>query len=273
MIIKQWLYSTIAKLNELSVPTARLDAEVLLADLLGKDRSWLHAHPDYTLQRSDLCKLEEQVARRVDGEPIAYIIGKKEFYGRDFMVNKGVLVPRPESESFIELLMELNNDKSVPGFLHQVLDMGTGSGCLAVTVKLENPSLKVFATDISKKALTVAEQNARKHEVEIRFKVQSLLDGDEIRYDIILANLPYVPEDMKHISIQKEPREALYSGIDGLDHYRRLFNQLESKRVKIKYILTESLIKQHAEVENLATVTGYILKDTSGLVQLFMKLS
>jgi len=157
--------------------------------------------------------------------------------------------------------------------LHQVLDMGTGSGCLAVTVKLENPSLKVFATDISKKALTVAEQNARKHEVEIRFKVQSLLDGDEIRYDIILANLPYVPEDMKHISIQKEPREALYSGIDGLDHYRRLFNQLESKRVKIKYILTESLIKQHAEVENLATVTGYILKDTSGLVQLFMKLS
>jgi len=249
--------------------SSSLDSEVLLSNILSKDRSWLHAHRDHTLQRSDLCKLEEQVARRVAGEPIAYIIGKKEFYGRDFVVNKDVLVPRPETESFIELLVGLKNDKTVLGFLHQVLDMGTGSGCLAITAKKEFPNMPVTATDISQGALKTAIANANKHGVSVVFKKQSLLIGDKQGYDVIMANLPYVPDVMQDKSILAEPAEALFSGGDGLNHYRKLFEQLEPKH--IRFVMTESLLSQHDGVEELAGQANYDLIKTNGLVQLFTK--
>jgi len=249
--------------------SSSLDSEVLLSNILSKDRSWLHAHPEHALQRSDICKLEEQVARRVDGEPIAYIIGKKEFYGRDFAVNPDVLVPRPESESFIELLIELKNDKSVPGFLHQVLDMGTGSGCLAITAKKEFPDMLVTATDTSVGALRTAIANAKQHSVSIVFKNQSLLNSDKQGYDVIIANMPYVPDTMQDRSIKAEPAEALFSGSDGLSHYRKLFKQLESKH--IRFVMTESLSSQHGDIKELAIQANYDIVKTSGLVQLFSK--
>lgn len=249
--------------------SARLDSEVLLSNILAKDRSWVHSHPELVLQGSILRKLDEMVERRIAGEPVAYILGYKEFYGRDFIVNKDVLVPRPESESFIELLRELKVDKSVLGFLHQVLDMGMGSGCLAITAKLEFPDLLVTATDTSLPALKIAIDNANKHSVSIVFKKQSLLTGDKQGYDVVMANLPYVPESMQDKSIMHEPRQALFSGNDGLDHYRKLFEQLEPKH--IRFVMIESLLKQHKQVDKLANGASYTLVKTNGLVQLFAK--
>ena len=279
MVIDQWLRDSVKKLENVSVKSARLDAEVLLADSLVKDRSWIHAHPEYVLHRSDLCILDEWIKRRMAHEPLAYIRGKQEFYGRDFFVNNDVLVPRPETESFIEMLEELVNNKQstlssrsklrVQGPILSVLDMGTGSGVLAVTAKLEHPHLNVYATDISKDTLKVAIKNAQNLDASVRFKIQSLLEGDKEGYDVVLANLPYVPDEMQDVSIMKEPKTALFSGPEGLNHYRKLFEQLKPKH--IRYVMTESLEIQHIAVTKFAKNTGYRLVKTNGLVQLFEK--
>lgn len=278
-------------------PTARLDSEILLAFLVKQDRSWLHVHADDEIDQKMQDRFEELVLERMTGTPVAYLTGVKEFYGREFNVTQDVLVPRPESESFIELLKHLkshnqtpflqgltlrqgealqngrstegNDVNNVDGFLHQVLDMGTGSGCLAITAKLEFPDMLVTATDTSTDALKVAITNAQEYDASIIFKEQSLLTGDKIGYDIILANLPYVPVAMQDPSIMREPQEALFSGIDGLDHYRRLFEQLEPKH--IRFVITESLLIQHAAMITLAEKAGYTPTKTDGLVQLFTK--
>ena len=250
------------------VNTAKLDSELLLAYLLKKDRAWVLAHPEYVLEEPTLQQYNNLISRRELGESIAYITEHKEFYGRDFFVNKDVLVPRPESESFLELLKPLAKIIPPKGIFN-VLDMGTGSGCLAITVKLENPHLHVYATDTSKNALTVAIKNTLTYDVPIVFKEQDLLAGDKVGYDVIIANLPYVPDKMQDKSIMHEPKEALFSGNDGMNHYKRLFKQLEPKL--IRYVMTESLLSQHNEVTELAKKAGYTPTSTDGLVQFFTK--
>ncbi|NBU33376.1 peptide chain release factor N(5)-glutamine methyltransferase [bacterium] len=255
--------------KQLKTPTPRLDAEVLLCFVLGKDKAWLRAHDDAALTDEQIKKYLKFVTRRALGEPLAYIVGSKEFYGRDFVVNKHVLVPRPESESFIELLKELKNNTTIHGFLHSVIDIGTGSGCLAITTKLEFPDTFVTATDISSAALKVAIANALHYETPVVFKKQSLLTGDKQGYDVILANLPYVPEAMQNPSIMREPAKALFSGADGLDQYHKLFKQLSDKH--IRFVLTESLLLQHEAIILLAKAASYELIKTDGLVQAFRK--
>jgi len=255
------------KLNISATP--RLDAEVLLCYVLNKDRTWLHAHSDDIITDAKAKKYQTLVDRRASGEPVAYITCVKEFYGRDFKVNKHTLVPRPESESFIDELKKLKQDHNIHGFLHSILDMGTGSGCLAITTKLECADTYVTATDTSATALKVAIANALHYSAPIVFKKQSLLTSDKEGYDVILANLPYVPENMQDSSIMHEPAKALFSGNDGLDHYRKLFTQLSNKH--IRFVMTESLLSQHTEVAKLANNASYELYSTNGLVQVFRK--
>ncbi len=248
--------------------TAKLDAEVLFAYLLQKARAWVLAHPEYVLDDAALKQYDSLISRRELGEPVAYITGIKEFYGRIFAVDKHVLVPRPETESFLELLKPLAEVRPPKGIFN-LLDMGTGSGCLAITAKLEQPHLHVYASDISEHALKVAIKNATTYDAPIVFKKQDLLAKDKEGYDLIMANLPYVPDAMTDDSIMNEPTDALFSGGDGLDHYRKLFYQLEPKL--IRYIMTESLLFQHDEVALLAKKSGYTHTSTDGLVQLFTK--
>ena len=266
MTYGEWLLEATEQIEKTGSKTPRLDALLLLELVSGLGRAQVLAMNRDKLSVMRQGKLNKLVQRRVAGEPIAYIAGQKEFYGRDFIVNKWVLVPRPESEAFLSLLAALRKKERV----HNLLDLGTGSGILAITAKLEHPDMYVTATDTSEDALKIAAQNSLRHEAAVTFKVQNLLAGDKEGYDVIFANLPYVPTGPEpDPSIAMEPVEALFSGVDGLDHYRQFFSQLEPKH--IRFVMTESLFSQHDAVSALAKEANYSLAESEGLIQLFTK--
>lgn len=265
MIISNWLRSATKKLRDAGVGTARLDAIILLEDALGKDRSWLLAHPEATVQGTSLYKLNGTIARRAEHEPLAYIRGKTEFYAREFYVNKHVLEPRPESEAMIDIVKELGKDQP-----WTVVDVGTGSGCLAITTKLELPKSKVIAIDIDPNCLKVARKNSQILGAKVKFCNGDLLEPLTAKPTIILANLPYVPEKFQiNQAALHEPKLAIYGGKDGLNVYRRLFDQIKNLKQKPEYILTEALPFQHEDLELLALENKYKLHQTIDLVQSF----
>ncbi len=265
MTIAEWLIANMIKLKDAGVDAPRRDCLVLLEDTIQKDRAWVVAHPEHPLDSKVIQQLDTLIAKRLKREPLAYIRGKAWFYGRFFTVDSSVLIPRPESEDFIELL------KSTPP--EKIIDIGTGSGALAITAKLEIPSATVIATDISSDALMIAQKNATAHSVDIQFVSGSLLEpmNDEQLLDsVIIANLPYVPDELiTSPEITHEPKQALFSGSDGLDHYRKFWTQVEQASVKPEAILVESLESQHANMIPLAQKAGYTLQKTDILIQQF----
>lgn len=269
MKLTDWLFESMEKLGQAGVDSPRRDALVLLEDTLEKDRSWVLAHPEYELSQTVLDTLAGLIRRRASREPLAYIRGKAWFYKRFFEVSPVVMIPRPESESFIDLIKQFNP--------RTVIDIGTGSGCLAIAAKLEMPQSEVTAIDTSSQALKTARRNARNYSVEIKFIAGDLLMplmALEFRPQAtaILANLPYVPDSvMTSPEIAQEPPEALFSGMDGLDHYREFWRQAALLKSKPASILTESLESQHAAIEAFAGAAGYALEKTDVLVQLFKK--
>ncbi len=274
MTIQDWLAQAEATLAGAGIPTARLDSLVLIADELGVDKSRILAYPEQILQRSELENLSTKITQRANHVPLAYLRGRAEFYGREFAVNEHVLVPRPESESIVELAKALVlSDKKAT-----IIDIGTGSGCLAITAKLELPQANVIATDVDKNCLDTAWANAKKHGAEIHFVQGSLLEPIEqslIATDqlLILANLPYVPESFPvNDAAKHEPALALFSGIDGFDHYRQLFAQAGTLP-QSPTIITEALVDQHEKLAQLAASHGYNLVKTDGLAQMFQKTS
>ncbi len=263
--ILEWLVENMSVLQKAGVDSPRRDCLVLLEDTIEKDRAWVLSHPEYTLAKDHLKTLVKLTKRRIAREPLAYIRGKAWFYGRFFMVNHGVLIPRPESENFIEIIKNLNPTT--------VIDIGTGSGCLAITAKLELPKCCVYAYDISPKTLLVAKQNAGMHKVEVHLKASDLLENVNLALPtdvVIMANLPYVPDKLvTEPEISYEPEAALFSGEDGLDHFRRFWEQITDTSIKPQHILTESLYKQHEDMSKMANNAGYRLIQTQLLVQHF----
>jgi release factor glutamine methyltransferase len=268
MTIAAWLKASMGQLGGAGIATARLDCLVLLEDQLDSDRAWILAHPEHTLQRSELEKLNTKIVQRADHIPLAYIRGRAEFYGREFIVNEHTLVPRPETETMIEMLKTLNLAARTT-----VLDVGTGSGCIAITAALEIPSVIVRACDIDNKCLTIAKQNATEllADKRVNFYADDLLVRAK-SCDVILANLPYVP-DSYHINTAAthEPRHAIFGGADGLDQFKRMFEQLNQKDWRPSYILTESLPPSHDALARVAKVAGYQLEATDDFIQRFKK--
>lgn len=263
MNIEQWLRQTEEKLKKVGIGSAYLDSLILLEDELGKDRAYILAHPEIELSEDQLATIEKKLKRRLNHEPMAYIRGFSEFYGRKFLIDRRVLEPRPESETMIELLLELPKPKSVA-------DIGTGSGALAITAKLELPNIKILATEIDESALEVAKQNAKKFKVKIDFYLGDLLAPLNNSSEVLLANLPYVPDGWKiNEAAAMEPRVAIFGGKDGLDLYRRLFEEIKSLDNKPKFILTESLPPQHESLSQVASKYGYRLKQSSDFIQVF----
>lgn len=275
MTIGEWLQKTQIKLTQAGVASARLDSLILLEDTLGKDRAYLLAHLEINIDEPEATKLNRQINRRLHHEPLAYIRGKTEFYGRQFVVNKDVLVPRPETETMIDLLKQIMGGdrwKMEDGKI-QLIDMGTGSGCLAITAKLELPVVDVIAIDIDPKCLKVARNNALNLNAEVKFLKGDLLEPLYAIHNtpyVILANLPYVPDKFTiNEAAMNEPRQAIFGGSDGLNLYRRLFEQIDSKPRKPYYILTESLPMQHELLANIALESKYVLVKTDGFIQAF----
>jgi release factor glutamine methyltransferase len=267
--INQWLKHATEVLTLAGVESARLDNLILLETVLKKQRDWLLAHNDEILDSSQLKKLNTFLTQREQRTPLAYIIGSKEFYGRKFIVTPDVLIPRPESEYIIDILKEIL--QTTNHHLQTILDVGTGSGCLAITAKLEFPEAKVFALDISKPALKIAKLNAQKLGADIKLKKSDLFSSiSDIKSTILLANLPYVPSNLiTSDEILKEPSGALFSGDDGMDHYHKFWQQIQDLKNKPAHILTESLESQHGTMVDLAKVACYKLQDTKVLIQHF----
>jgi len=240
MTISKWLEDSTAKLKTAGITSARLDAEVLLAYSLDKDRAWLIAHSD---EKFDTGKADELLQRRLKREPVAYIRGYKEFYGRDFKVTPDTLIPRPETEILIELLAPLVADGK------RLIDVGTGSGAIAITVKLEYPSLIVEATDISDAALEVAELNSKTLGADITVQRSDLLVATKATFDIIVANLPYVDTSWEvSEETHAEPSLALYANDSGLALIKHLIEQASIRLIGGGYLVLEADPRQHDDI-------------------------
>lgn len=268
MTLINWLEAAEQALVKHDVMTARLDCLVLLEDALGKDRAHLLAHPDTKLTQPQQELLNNQVARRAKHEPLAYIRSKTEFYGREFTVNAHTLEPRPETETMIDLLKKLAIKKPV------ICDIGTGSGAIAITAALELPDSTVYACDISDECLHTAAQNNQKYAAKVTIYKSNLLESSRTSYDILLCNLPYVPDSHTiNEAAMFEPRIAIFGGADGLDLYRELFGQIDQLAAKPAYILTESLPFQHEELALIAKLHGYKLVQTEDFIQIYTRAS
>lgn len=282
MKIRKWLDVTARTLAPTST-SPRLDAEVLLCDALSQNKAWLLSRGDDVVDESVLHSLSQQVKRRAQGEPLAYIRGFAEFYGRTFNVNQHVLVPRPESEAMIDLLVDKWRVASGDQ-MSLIIDVGAGSGAVGITAALELQKLSTFdlrptttLIDIDPNCLKVAKKNAKTHGVEAKFLCGNLLEpyyalNSSPSALVLLANLPYVPEDYNINNAAKhEPALALFAGHDGLDLYRELFAQMRSQSLEIKDITlyTESLIFQHSELRKIAESVGYTQIEEKDLIQVF----
>lgn len=221
--IREVLEWTASDFASRGITSARLDAELLVAKALGMDRVGLYLDLNRPLDEIERGAIRPLIARRREREPVAYILGHRDFYGRRFVVTADVLIPRPDTETLAERALDcVPKDRSC-----RVLDVGTGSGALAITIAAERPLADVTATDISAAALEVASENARRLEVadRVQFQCNDLLESGH-QYDLIVSNPPYVARrDMETLQVdvrQYEPRLALEAGEDGLDVVRAL---------------------------------------------------
>ncbi len=224
MNILDWLIHAQQHLKDVS-SSPRLDVELLLSHVLGKPRTWVLTHPEFELPNTAWTNAEALLARAKLSEPIPYILGHWEFYGMDFLVSPDVLIPRPETELIVEhalMWLKAHPDRK------RVADVGTGCGCIAITLATHLPNLEIVATDISKPALETAQKNSTKYKIRnIDLKNIDLLGNGDNRFDVICANLPYIPSSiLKTLTVSHfEPKLALDGGRDGLREIIRLLEK------------------------------------------------
>ncbi len=257
MLLNDWVTNASNRLTAVRVASPKLEAQVLAAHSMLVDRTWVLTHPEHVV--NDLA-LEGLLQRRESGEPLAYILGYREFFSRRFRVDSNVLIPRQETEVLVETALELPVDRL------KALDIGTGSGCIAITLKLERPNWEVWATDISSSALQVARENAETLGADITFRHSNLLEqlaGE--KFDLIVSNPPYIgrneiiPREVREF----EPDSALFADDNGLAIYRQL-------AATIKDHLTPGgrVILEIGQEQGLAVSALYpgseIIKDLSG---------
>lgn len=239
--IKDLLEWTTRYFLDRGMQTPRLEAELLLAHVLEKNRVYLYAYYEEPVNQEERETFRNYIKRRITGEPLAYIVGRKEFMSLNFKVNPDVLIPRPDTEILVETALEIARENN----LKRICDVGTGSGAIAVSLAVYLPDTEIYAVDLSPAALDIARGNARLHNVNIFFREGDLLGpiAGEDRLDMVLANLPYVTEvEMEELESgvkDWEPRMALVAGGDGLDIYRRLVPQAYAILKPGGYILWE----------------------------------
>jgi release factor glutamine methyltransferase len=236
---------------------ARLDAQLLLLQALGRppaDRAWLVAHDTDEIAVSDEQRFLALCERRACGEPLAYIAGYKEFYGLALRVDARVLVPRPDTETLVEWSLEVIQNRKAP----RVIDLGTGSGAIALAIKKHRSDARVTAVDASEDALEVAMANAHELELTIALRQGSWLDGVDGRFDLIVSNPPYVAEADPHLpALRHEPLGALAAGPDGLRDIRTVVAQAPAHLNPGGWLLLEHGHDQAAKVRELLQAAGF----------------
>jgi len=215
MTVGEWVIQAKSDLGKAGIESPAIEAQVLAAYILGVDRTWLFTHEDRPFPELAGIPL---LARRVHGEPLAYILGYREFYGRRFAVTSDVLIPRQDTETLVEAALARSATN--------VLDVGTGSGCIAITLKLERPNWCITGIDISDSALKVAERNGEELGAKVDWRRGDLFEGvGSQAFDLIISNPPYIDPTDPDVAAEVrsfEPRLALFAGQDGLDIYRRM---------------------------------------------------
>lgn len=238
MRLKDALTSAIECLTAAHIGSPRMNAEMLLMFTLGCDRAYLYAHPERELTVEEQCRYKEAIAQRARGVPAQYVTGHQEFWGMDFIVTPAVLIPRPETEHVIETVLRLTGGDARPPSCARslrIVDVGTGSGCIAVALAKELPQAELHATDVSPAALEIARANAARHQLERRIHLHDtdLLRGFEPgAFDFVVSNPPYVGEseaDQVQLEVRKfEPRNAVFAGPTGLEVIERLIPQAQA---------------------------------------------
>ena len=277
------------KHDDIATASPMLDAEVLLSEVLAEPKAWLFSHFAFTLQKYQREKFEQYIRRRRSGEPVAYITGHKEFYQRDFFVSPSVLIPRPATETLIEVAIGRAKDLSINDTVFA--DIGTGSGAIAITLAAET-KIPVIAVDISPEALEIAKKNATTHQVQalLDFRQGNLLEPlvkifekikktpteVDIKNLIICANLPYLSDaqmETLQTETQHEPILALKGGVDGLNAYWQLIRDLRKFRYLFPKNLNLILEIEPAQKDKLFTIISHdfpftkpaIVNDMDGL--------
>lgn len=273
MTIERWLNEAATELKACDIPSARLDAELILAHTLRVPRTYLHAHGDDELdaRQEDIANARLQL--RLDRTPVAYIVGHKEFYGRRFKTTPAALIPRPETESFIELLAKIM-PTNLPLVKEQrtLVDVGTGTGAIGITAKLEWPELDVTLTDISQQALNLAKQNAENLHADVRFYKADLLRGYGAPIDIIVSNPPYVDREWEvSPETHAEPDLALYAKSHGLALINQLLVQAALLLKPNGSLLLEADERQHAAIIQTAKDQGLMHQESLGLILHFVR--
>jgi release factor glutamine methyltransferase len=262
--IKQLLNNAIFELMKAGIPTPELDVRILLQEAIKKGSSFVFSHPEYLITNSQYAAFRKFIRRRKAGEPVAYILGHKEFFGLDFKINKNVLIPRPETEWLVEKSIAFlqNQESRIRNQEYKILDIGTGSGCIIISLinSLHNSrfithnSAKCYATDVSQKALGVARKNAKIHDVKnVHFYRSDLFSNKRLpkRFDLIVANLPYVPHSAKNETIKFEPKEALYADDNGAAIIKKFLIKAKDR------INDDGLILLEADCRNSKAISDF----------------
>jgi release factor glutamine methyltransferase len=251
--------ATLAAALQIPVPEARREIQSLLIHALGIELAVLLAHPERVMEGRATLVYSQAFARRLGGEPMAYVLGEREFYSLAFEVTPAVLIPRPETELLVEMALDvLQEDANA-----SVLDLGTGSGCIAVILAKLRPAAKVVAIDLSYAALAVAERNARRHRVSnAEFRPGSWFEPVRSeRFDLIVSNPPYVAEHDPHLlerDLRAEPSLALISGQDGLEGLRAIIAQAPRHLLPDGVVLVEHGHDQADSVARLLHAAGFV---------------
>ena len=238
MTLRELLIQGINKLKNSNINNPQLILEIFLSNILSKPKEWIIANPDFKLKNPEIIeKFNEYIQRKKDGEPVEYIVGKKEFYSINLKVNKNVLIPRPETEILVEKAIKIIKKNK----LKKIIDIGTGSGAIAIAIKKEVSEIEIFATDVSLKALKIAKENCKNFNINLI--CCDLFNGINGKFDLIISNPPYIktrdlellPNEVK----KYEPLQALDGGEDGLKFYKKIIIEGKSHLNKNGYIVFE----------------------------------
>ena len=270
VLLRDSLTSAITRLTDASIGSPRMNAEVLLMFILDADRAYLYAHPERELTSEETTRYEQVISQRSRGVPAQYITGHQEFWGMDFIVSPAVLIPRPETEQLIETVLPLARATEKP----RIVDVGTGSGCIALALAKELVNAEIHATDISPDALEIAEANAARHQLGDRIKfhdtdlLQGLLSGD---FDFVVSNPPYVGQseaDQVQLEVRKfEPRNAVFAGPTGVEVIARLIPQADAALKPGGWLVMEisGTIAENVRPLLMAWTNTRILNDLQGI--------